>query len=162
MRYIGCTLFCVAFAALSTGVLADPAEHPASTSAELALDRVLKTADADHEILDNLFHRYPDAPVPAGKRVNYAHLLTPAFLSSLKHQERALVQHDCGGTYRDGEICGMDYNPITCAQDVLSSFTYNTLHESGSSATIAAQGQTYHMVRVNGAWKLDGVECGGK
>ena len=150
------TLTVFLIAAAQPAVSADMAFHPASTDAELALDRVLKTADGDRRIPDNLFHR---APVPAALRVVYARLLTPAFLASLRQQERALVQKDCGGVYRSGEICGFDYNPITCAQDVASSFAYETLRDTGKTAIIGWQGNTYMLMHERGAWKLARVSC---
>jgi hypothetical protein len=146
------------FAMPSAG--ANAADHLASTAAEVALDKVLKIADADGRILDNLFHRYPDWPVPPAKRVEYKRLLTGRFLGALNKTQRALVQSDCGGVYRKGDVCGFDWNPITCAQDVFTSFTYHSLRDDGNRAVIAAHGNTYTMVRENAAWKLDDAACG--
>lgn len=150
---------CVAEPATAGGAF-----HAPTTDAERALDYALRISDADGRILDNLFDRYPDSPVPRGKRVDYGRLLAPDFLASLKREEQALVQKECGGVYQKGEECGMDANPITCIQDVLSSFPnaflYSTIRSGAGRVTIAIPaGNHYAMVLTTAGWRLGGVTC---
>jgi hypothetical protein len=138
--------------------------HPPRTAAELALSAALRRADADEEQLDNLFHRY--GPVPRAKRVDYARYLTTNFWDRLRRQEVAMVRKDCGGRYEDGEVCGMESSPITCAQDDLPSpLAYRSepvadgrvrvwLKDAGGSpATL------YVMTLEGGVWKIDDARC---
>jgi hypothetical protein len=134
---------------------ASPAPH---TPAEMALDKVLKTADRDEEVLDNLLHRYP---VAAAKRIDYRQWLTPKLIASLQAEEKKLVAQDCGGKYREGDICGIDYNPLTCAQDTVRPLSYKTVQQSADTAVIAVTGATYRMAHTSAGWQLDGVKCGG-
>ena len=139
---------------------------PASTVPETALDRILHLADSDGEQLANLLHR-----PGADGRVDYAQILTPALIAAMRNTEKQLVQEDCGGKYLQGEICGLDYSPITCAQDTAPSYIYHTVLELGDRAVIEyawPSGKvpvaTYMIVKVRNGWKIDGVTCahGGK
>jgi hypothetical protein len=129
------------------------------TPAETALDKVLKTADRDEEVLDNLLHRYP---VAAAKRIDYGKWLTPTLIASLQAEEKKLVAQDCGGKYREGDICGMDYNPLTCAQDTVRPLSYKTVQQNADTAVIAVTGATYRMAHTSAGWQLDGVKCAGE
>jgi hypothetical protein len=151
--------------AIAGAAPAAAAFHPPRTAAELALSAALRRADADEEQLDNLFHRY--GPVPRAKRVDYAQYLTTNFWDRLRRKEAAMVRRDCGGVYRDGEVCGMDSSPITCAQDDLPSpLAYRSeaaadgrvrvwLRDAcGSPATL------YIRTLDHGVWKIDDARCG--
>jgi hypothetical protein len=138
--------------------------HRPQTPPEISLSAALKRADADDEQLDNLFHRY--GPVPRAKRVDYAQYLTARFWDRLRRQEAAMVRKDCGGRYEDGEVCGMESSPITCAQDTLPApLAYRSepsadgrvrvwLKDAGGSpATL------YVMAHEGGVWKIDDARC---
>ncbi len=154
---------CTAALVLSAASTAAIAAHPPRSEAEIALSKILKAADADDEILDNLFHRYPASPVPAAKRVDYGRFLTRAFFAALKEQQKKLVQSDCGGVYREGDICGMDYNPLTCAQDTVGAVSLSTVTSTAGRAVIAdARTDRYTMAHEQDGWKLDGVDCSTK
>ncbi|MDE2630625.1 MAG: hypothetical protein KGM97_06505, partial [Alphaproteobacteria bacterium] len=98
--------------------------HPAKTPAEIALDGILHRADADPRQLANLLHR-----PGADGRVDYARMLTPALVAAMSKAEKTLVRKDCGGKYLKDEICGLDYSPLTCAQDSSPSYIYHTILE---------------------------------
>lgn len=132
--------------------------HPPKSPAEVALDKVVKLADRDDDLLDNLLHRYP---VAKAKQVDYRPMLTAQLIAAMQAEERRLVKQDCGGKYLEGELCGMDYSPITCAQDTVAPYTYKTLAQTDRAATIAGPGATYRMVQIGGGWQLDGVKCEG-
>lgn len=153
------------FAVLICGVLpvASAESHfvPPGTVPETALDRVLHRADSDGEQLANLLHR-PGADV----RIDYTQMLTPALIAAITNAEKQLVQKDCGGKYLKGEVCGLDYSPITCAQDTAPSYIYHTVLELGDRAVIEyawPNGRipiaTYTIVKDKDGWKIDGVTC---
>jgi hypothetical protein len=135
------------------------AEAAPRTPAEMALDKVLKTADRDEMILDNILHRFP---VAAAKRIDYRPWLTAKLIASLQAEEKKLVAQDCGGKYREGDICGIDYNPLTCAQDNVQPLSYKTVRQDADAAVIAVTGATYRMAHTSAGWQLDGVKCAGE
>ena len=130
--------------------------HAPKSAAEVALDKIVKTAEGDEFLLDNLLHRYPVAPK---KQVDYRSMLTPPLIAAMQAEEKTLVAKDCGGKYLEGELCGMDYSPITCAQDTVAPYTYKTLDQRGTTVTIAGPSATYRMIQANGAWQMDGIKC---
>jgi hypothetical protein len=143
----------------ASGAIGAAKYHKASTDAEKALEHVLKIADNDDEVLDNLFHRYPVKPK---LRVDYTGLLTPTYMAALKEEQRKVVQSDCGGKYLDGEVCGMDYNPLTCAQDTAAPFRLATVRTRKDKTDIVdSHADKYTMAHAGSGWKLDGVTCSG-
>jgi hypothetical protein len=143
-------LLVLAAAAASAGF------HLPKSASEMALDRLLKAADGDEFQLDNLLHRYPVVPK---KQVDYRGMLTAQLIAAMRAEEKKLVAKDCGGKYVEGEICGMDYSPITCAQDTVAPYTYKTIAQHEHDAVIAGPGATYRMIQVGSGWQLDGVKC---
>lgn len=143
--------------------------HPPRTAAERALDRVL-LLDRDDDnswafVLGSTWYRAGDDP-------GYAALYTPALLASVRDLERRLVQESCGGEYQEGEICGLDYRPITCGQDVSDTgYVYLTIRQAPREALLTRAwpesvestepmgGPVYRMVEAGGTWKLDGIIC---
>ncbi|WP_338664374.1 hypothetical protein VQH23_04240 [Pararoseomonas sp. SCSIO 73927] len=140
--------------------------HPPASEAEQALDAIIRRADADPDPLSNLLEG-------RGRRgfrpsVDYAAALTPALLASIRSTERALLRRNCGGRYRPGEICGLDFVPLTCAQDSAETYLYRTQVARPGEAIIAYRppGEsrtpvaTYRLLRRGGAWRIDGIRCG--
>lgn len=155
----------IAIAAAATPGLAEEGFHPARTAPEIALNRILRRADADHVLLDNLFKRY--GPVPRARRVDYSAFLTPELLAALASTEAKMVKENCGGQYRDGEICGLDYSPITCAQDYAKPYSYRTESSGPGRAAIAYRWPHRHDIAARydlkidaGVWKIDNISCG--
>jgi hypothetical protein len=144
---------------------AQPARfHPPVTPAERALDATLRAAEADDGVLDNLLEGRGER----GYRptVNYGSRLTGSLLAAIRRAERDMVRRECGGRYKSGEICGLDYNPITCAQDRVGRRLVATLSDSAGRTRIALASApggpvhaTYTAVEEGGAWKVDGVSC---
>lgn len=139
--------------------------HPPASEAERALDAILQRAGADPDPLSNLLEG-------RGRRgfrpsVDYAAVLTPALLASMRSTERALLRRNCGGQYRQGEICGLDFVPLTCAQDSAESYLYRTQVARPGEAVIAYRwpGEnrtpvaTYRLIHQGGAWRIDGIRC---
>jgi hypothetical protein len=157
-RKLFCVIGAVAFIAVATPASAAgrAGVHPPKSPAELALDKVLKTADRDDLQLDNLLHRYP---VAKAKQIDYRPALTAQLIAAMQAEEKRLVAKDCGGKYLEGELCGMDYSPITCAQDTVAPYTYKTVAQHDRDAIIAGPGATYRMIQAGSGWQLDGVKC---
>lgn len=138
--------------------------HPPESTAERTLDGILKHADYDDKQLDNLFGgRGQKNYRPTA---DYTKVLTPPLLAAITAKQKAMVQKDCGGQYRKGDICGMDSSPITCAQDTSDSYLYRTESSSDDRAEIAYYWPgtdkpvaTYRLVRQADSWKLDGIRC---
>ncbi len=78
-----------------------------------------------------------------------------------------LVNQDCDGEYIDGDMCGINYNPLTCAQDYYDEgYIYKTLSSDDKTAIIAYRWPylpevvaTYRLILQNKRWVVDGVAC---
>lgn len=152
---------------------AAPAFHVARSAPEQALARILKL-DADKPVLVD-----PAAAGRSGRRPRttppkgapYLKHLTLALATAILAEEAHEVRQACGGVYKDGEECGMDADPILCAQDFPDSYLFNSTKSAPGFAVVEAawppdQGAetvgngTYRLKLVAGAWKLDGIACG--
>jgi hypothetical protein len=156
-------------AAVGTAALAkDGAFHTATTPAEKALAHVLDLSSKDGNLFSFVLNQ-PDRDQT--KDVTYQGLFTNALLATLAERERKLVEESCGGVYLDGEICGIDYDPIACAQDYsdtgnlyrsdmvqpdLAVVSYTIPGELADQAVAIAQ---YRLVRRGEAWLIDSVRC---
>jgi hypothetical protein len=141
--------------------------HAARSVPEKALDAIIRRSDKD----DNMFNYVLKRPgYDATKDAGYSRLFTPNLLLAWAHAEAELVKQDCGGKYLEGEICGFDYSPITCAQDSSDSGrVYRTIEATDDAVRIAyrwggrgapAEGPRYRLIKDGRDWKLDGVDCG--
>jgi len=138
--------------------------HPPMTTAERTLDGILKHSDHDADELDNLFGG-------RGQRnfhpsVDYSKVLTAPLIAAITAKEKALVQAGCGGHYQKGEVCGMDFSPITCAQDMSDSYLYRTEASGGDRTEISYYWPgtkqpvaAYRLIRQAETWKIDGIRC---
>lgn len=157
----------LAFAGIGSADAAETALagfHAPQTEAERTLNEILMATGRDDDALDNLL----DGRGKPGfhPTVDYRRFLTEALLRAIRDAEAALVKRDCGGTYRDGDICGLDYDPLTCAQDSNPRYLYRTETQNAGTARIAyawpgqpAIAATYRLVLRDGQWKLDGIKC---
>ena len=138
--------------------------HTASSEAETALDAILRLSDKDDNMLNFVLHT-PDYKPKADK--GYAGHFTQRLLRDMAEMEKKAVQQNCKGKYIKGELCGTEYNPLTCAQDASDSgYLYRTDSSGNSKATIsyAWPGEkkrlaVFEMVLENGRWKIDSVTC---
>jgi hypothetical protein len=138
--------------------------HPPKSTAERALDGILKHADQDPDLRDNLFDGRGQRPFRPAE--DYTKVLTAPLIAAMSAKETALVQARCDGHYRKGELCGLDYSPITCAQDLSDSYLYRTEATGGDRAVISYYWPgtknpvaTYRLVRQAETWKVDGIRC---
>jgi hypothetical protein len=148
------------------GLFAGPAlaaPHPPASEPERALNATLRVADKDEKEFDNL-SLAPRKPT-FRPTVDYRRMLSAPLLAAFVSQQRRVLKADCGGKYLEGELCGMDYDPITCAQDSPDHYLFETLRADPTSAVVKMswphenQITTYRLVRRQGRWLIDGIHC---
>lgn len=146
--------------------------HAAQSAAEQALARILKLEADKPEQVDptnggRVGHRPRTAP-PAG--APYLKYLTTPLATAILVAEAREVKANCGGVYKGGEQCGMDADPILCAQDYPDSYLFQTTQSGPSLAVVDAawppeQGAkpsssgVYRLKLTGGVWKIDGIAC---
>ncbi|KHK04068.1 hypothetical protein [Desulfovibrio sp. TomC] len=138
--------------------------HRAATEAEKTLDRVLRLSEKDPDLVAFLLAT-PQYKARAGK--DYGRYVTPRLRTDLAALERATVAENCQGKYLDGELCGLDYNPLTCAQDLADgAYLYQTASSGDGRAEISYKwpGEKdslgrFTLVQDGGVWKIDAVTC---
>jgi len=142
--------------------------HRPRTAAERALDHILELDRTDRKSVAFVLQR----PGRNATDQQYARLFTPAFLKAVRTRERELVERDCGGDYVDGELCGLEYSPITCAQDVSDAGYWFYTYRAGPKDAVLTvifgeyrengepmRGPLYRMTKDASGWRLDGVAC---
>jgi hypothetical protein len=159
-------------AAFATGsASAEPAFHPAQSPAELALARILKL-DADHpgqiDPAVEVAGRRPRTTPPPGAA--YLRYLTTPLATAILVAEARQVKANCGGVNKRGEQCGMDADPIICAQDFPGHYLFRTTQSGPSVAVVEAawppehgaqptRSGAYRLRLSGGVWKIDGISC---
>jgi hypothetical protein len=164
-------------ATLAAGVAlaaAAPAFHPARSAPERGLERILKADEKPPGHIDPTDgaagHRPLTRPPPGAPYLRY---LTRPLATAILAAEAGEVKVSCGGVYKSGELCGMDSDPIVCAQDFPDHYLFSTSETGPNRAVIeaawppdpagaapAASG-AYRLTLSGGAWKIDGVACAG-
>jgi hypothetical protein len=166
----------LATAVLATAVLAgvmraavadERSYHAPQTGAEKALDDILRQAGNDPDMLDYLLDaRGKGAAHPVAK---YDAMVTAALRQAIQQVQAKLVRETCHGASQD-EPCGLDFDPILCAQDVADRYLYRTVAETprqseivyawpGQGAAPAEPGATFRLLKSGDAWRIDGVRC---
>jgi hypothetical protein len=154
--------------ALALAILAGPpalaAPRLPTSPAERALDQVLRTADKDDNLLDNLFHGRAGAK--SRQTVDYTKFLTPKLIDTIYAEQQRTIRADCGAKPDPGDQCGLDYSPITCGQDTPKHYLYETARIDASTAIISSfwpkpQGRdaVYRLVKTGAGWRIDGLRC---
>ena len=151
MRVLAGLFMCL----LASGRTAKPFHAP-TTEAERALDKALHKLEEDPQTAADL-RKGRNAKTIRG------FLTTELF--------KVLVAVANPGDCVEGELCGLEYDPLVCAQDAALSYFYRTDRETSSEAWIdyawpsqAKAAATYHLLKLADGWRLDGIECaeGGK
>lgn len=151
---------------------AAPAFHAPQSDAERALGRMLKADEKPPGHLDptggSPGHRPRTTPPPGAP---YLKSLTPPLATAILAAEAKAVKANCGGVYKTGELCGMDADPIVCAQDFPNHYLFRTTQSGPTRVVIdaawppdhaGAQPSTsgsYRLTFSGGAWKIDGISC---
>ena len=140
--------------------------HPPSSAAEQALDAIIHMDDGDDD--GRLFFFAIKAPWRDRSLDRaYSPYFSRALQESWRRTERAMVTRSCGGHYKEGELCGMESGPITCAQDISGiGYLYRTRRSGPKERLIEMTWislpgvvATYRMVIRQNRWILDGVNC---
>ncbi len=107
------------------------------------------------------------------KDSDYGKLFTPALRKAASEAEAEMVKETCGGVYEEGELCGLDFDPIICAQDIPEYYLYR-VEQLGADKAVVTLGfaqsmkdqdpypaATYSVVRQGKGWIIDGILCQG-
>ncbi|HZZ88314.1 MAG TPA: hypothetical protein VFE13_08255 [Caulobacteraceae bacterium] len=172
IAFVGLAAIALTASAAPAAATAPSAFHPARSPTELALARILEADAGKPEQVDPAAagrsgHRPRTAPPKGAPYLKY---LTVGLATAILQEEAQDVQRACGGVYKDGEECGMDSDPVVCAQDFPERYLFRTVRSQPGLAVIEAawppdQGAepvgngTYRLKVVAGVWKLDGIEC---
>lgn len=164
---IVCVLF-VAAACWAGGAVAakqdgSTAWHRPQTAAEKTLAKLLRLSETDQNLVEFVLHT-PFYKPQADK--GYGRYFTKRLLTGMAAMERETVRANCRGKYLEGELCGTEYNPLTCAQDEMAGYLFRTLSQDDGQAVIDYRWPTekrsmgrYELLRKAGQWKLDRVTC---
>lgn len=132
---------------------------------EQALNAILNTAGHDPNLFQSLIdYRNPKAQAAKSP---YGALLTPALINRIHTKEKQTVDKTCGGHYSSQNVCGLDFNPITCSQEDLGRLSFKTRAKQSDVRIIRVYSKTlktsvghYRMVWSQNRWKLDAINCG--
>ena len=159
--------------ALAAGTAAAaPAFHAAQSGAEQALGRILKADARPAGRIDptggTVGHRPLTTPPP---RAPYLEYLTTPLATAILAAEAREVKANCGGIYKSGELCGMDADPIVCAQDFPDHYLFR-MTQSGPTRVVVdaawppdqagaapSTSGSYRLTLSGRGWKIDGIAC---
>jgi len=167
-------IWAVSIALTAGTAAAAPAFHAAQSAAEQALGRILKADENPPGHVDPtgaVNHRPRTTPPPGAPYLKY---LTAPLATAILVAEAAEVRANCGGVYKSGELCGMDSDPIVCAQDFPDHYLFRTTEGGGGRVIIEAAwpadpagggeqttSGAYRLTFSGGVWKIDGISCAG-
>jgi len=168
----GCIAVLVAANALAPAVAAAPVFHPAKSVPELALAKLLKLDDDPSAAINPSIegasgHRPPTKPAP---NAPYLKRLTVPLATAILVAEARAVKESCGGVYKEGELCGLDADPIICGQDSPDYYLFRTLQAGPTVAIVEAawppdagkppeRSGAYRLKLDGSVWKIDGISC---
>ena len=157
-----------ALAESSGGIVAHPVidpPHPPQSGAEMAADALIHLDDSGYDLFFFMIKR-PSRNRSLDRR--FAPLFSKELQAAWAQEEKRLVLQGCNGRYIDGELCGIDFRPLVCAQDYSEEgYTYRTLRSDAKSALIEMSwaehsdnpSAQYRMILVGDRWVMDGVYC---
>lgn len=146
--------------------------HPPHSAAEAKLDKILKwDGNVDSHDDSNMMYYLLDIPHRnINKDKKYINLFTDGLRSAASKAEAEAVKETCGGIYT-GDLCGLGFDPIICAQDTPNYYLYRVEQQSRDRAIITVgfarsindkdpyPSGTYTMVKRGKRWVLDGILC---
>lgn len=138
---------------------------PATSDPEHALEKLILMMDEEQSFFEFSIRR-----LHTNSKFNTDHykgLVTEPLQDAWANAEMKSVQKNCNGQYRDGELCGLSFNPLTCTQDISQKgYVFKTIATSKSQATITYKWvgheegiARYRLVHHAQHWKLDSVSC---
>ncbi len=161
-------LFVMVLAFIMPGLACAETPRPTPTAAEQRLDQILAADREESGQHASLFFFMVGRPQADPALSAYYHsFFTEALLDAWHRAEARSVKQQCNGRYLSGEICGLDYDPLSCSQEMPDSYVYRTQMQTATSAMIeagasqaASPAATYHLIKSGPLWKIDGVDCG--
>ena len=139
--------------------------HTKSTAAEKELDSILRMSESDPNFTNYVLNRYH---ADGSKYIVINKLISDRLIYLLRKKEREIVHKDCGGKYIYHEICGLDINPLTCAQDYSNNQYLYLSKKVRDGYVILYKWQgidgvvaKYKMSYANKKWIMTGIYCEG-
>jgi len=126
--------------------------HPASSQNEKTLEYILDQASKHYD--------------PAS-RYDYTNTsLTNGLLDAINDAQNYAIAHNCKGDETLGTVCGLKYNPVTCAANIPPIYYFRTENSDEYSATLftsldpeGKNASRYRMVYTDHEWKIDRITC---
>lgn len=149
---------------------ASPA-HPAETPAEKWLNTLINDDFGPIQINTSFSEKLKFTAITPPKSplrgLGFSDILTKPLFDAIKAKEVETVKDACKGAYIDGELCGMEYSPFLCGQDVASDpLLFHSVAASEDSALIDYWSDVdqvvvgrYRLVKDKDRWKIDGIHC---
>ncbi|MER2520116.1 MAG: hypothetical protein ABTQ34_05440 [Bdellovibrionales bacterium] len=134
--------------------------HPPQTAQERWLDAVLHKADALEPDLTPYMVGNPEAPQSVKSFVTQN--FTPELIKNLTQKEKEEIQKNCNGQNRADEICGTDYLPWACVQDMSEKIEYKTIKGSDiNTHTTVIEMRLENEPRPKATYTITGKKIGG-
>ncbi len=162
LLFLTLLLYCAASRPVAVHAADDDVSfHPPETPPEKALDAILRRTKKDTYMHDYLIHRSASV-----HEKDYANMFSRSFRESVTQAEAQQVRKNCNGSYITGELCGLNFSPVTCTQDFPDTFLYHTRQINRQQAVItyawpytSHSAAAYQMIEEDSRWKIDGVLC---
>jgi hypothetical protein len=140
--------------------------HKAQTAQEKTLESLFHQAEEKSGFIFSVLRREPLTDEEKDRANN---LFTDKLVEAWRDKEKNEVKRTCSGHSVEGEICGLDYDPLLCAQDDNDGlFLFQTEREDSDQVIISMRWNdnapssslgSYRLIKEDNKWKLDGVAC---
>jgi len=138
--------------------------QPPSSDAERALNSILKWRDPGGPVYRFLTDQN------GGRKLyekRFDRHFTVPLLDAVAALERKLVKEECRGRYVEGDMCGIGYNPLNCAQDDPPNGYHFLVESAGEGTEVIATAwrasgpvtARYRVTRYHGTWAIDAISC---
>lgn len=140
------------------------AMHGPANETETILNEIIVHLATNDALMQGILSRRPTTE----KLQEIAdHFFTQALRQAWLQKDKELALVDCGKAQVAGQICGLDYDPFFCAQDIpIEPVLYNTIRSDKDTAIIsvswAKDGEVmavYKLLKIGNTWKVDGISC---
>jgi hypothetical protein len=138
--------------------------HPPTIEAERVLVQIIELSLRDHRIYDFMINRRGAREKLHGLFGIY---FSQGVLEAIAALERTWVKKECGGKYIQGDNCGFGFDPLFCAQESPDSGYFFAEEMQGDGQAVIAMSWAedhpaigrYRMVKRNGQWQVDAIDC---
>jgi len=145
--------------------------HLPKNEAEKALDRIFLANSSENSklfnfLMDPVYKRKSDISI---KEVEYfSKLLTENFINTVRQTEFLMLNKNCAGK-DEGYTCGMEVNPVICAQDYYKEGNlFKTIEQKNGAVVIkyfnshfneGEPKEFFKMKYEKDSWMLDETSC---